>query len=368
MDAARGIDDKAKSLIAGSRNSKLAMIQTDSVVEALKQLWPDLKCPIVTMSTLGDKVLDKALPKIGEKSLFTKDLEIALAEKRVDFLVHSLKDLPTTLPEGMAIGAICKRDNPCDAVLFHPKHGKMTLADLPNGSVVGTSSLRRIAQLKRKYAHLNFENVRGNLNTRLKKLEDDNKYDALILAAAGVRRMNWSDKIGQVLLKEDCLYAVGQGALAVEVKTDDVDSFPVYASLNDEETFLCCVAERSFLKVLGGGCSTPVGVWSNYNKENSELELTGAVLSLDGSTCIKHTISGSVKAVTGEHNDRYVVTKSQVIVNEAFESSVHDAEDIGRKLADALKEQGANDVLTSAQKQIAKTQNDLRTPSQASNA
>eukprot|EP00794_Sanderia_malayensis_P010852 gene10852-12006_t len=302
MDAARGIDDKAKSLIAGSRNSKLAMIQTDSVVEALKQLWPDLKCPIVTMSTLGDKVLDKALPKSG---------------------------FPCAFPERFA-NNIAR-------------------------SVVGTSSLRRIAQLKRKYAHLNFENVRGNLNTRLKKLEDDNKYDALILAAAeGLCQTMPS--FYQVLLKEDCLYAVGQGALAVEVKTDDVDSFPVYASLNDEETFLCCVAERSFLKVLGGGCSTPVGVWSNYNKENSELELTGAVLSLDGKHLHQHTISGSVKAVTGEHND--------LIVNEAFESSVHDAEDIGRKLADALKEQGANDVLTSAQKQIAKTQNDLRTPSQ----
>lgn len=349
------------SLIAGSRDSKLAMIQTECVIAALKEKWTNLKCEIVTMRTFGDKILDKALPKIGEKSLFTKDLEIALADGRVNFLVHSLKDLPTTLPDGMAIGTICKRDDPRDAVLFHPKYHDITLAKLPPGSVVGTSSLRRIAQLRRKYPHLSFENVRGNLNTRLKKLEDDNKYDALILAAAGVRRMNWDDKIGQILEREDCLYAVGQGALAVELKTEDIDHFSLYASIMDIDTLLCCVAERAFLRQLEGGCSTPVGVWCDYNSESSRLKLDGAVLSLDGSTCIKETITKDLHPV-GQPSNEFTVTDSQVVVDNAFSEAVRDAEELGRLLADTLKERGANDVLRVVRGDIAVAQNDLRMP------
>merc|ERR1712168_1220558 len=166
-------DADGETIAVGSRKRTLAVIQTTTIMKLLQNKFPSLQLKMVTMETLGDKILNIALPKIGEKSLFTKDLEVALEQKRVQFLVHSLKDLPTTLPPNMAIGAIIERDNPWDCVLFHPKHKGKVLSDLPADSVVGTSSLRRIAQLKRHFPHLQFKSVRGNLNTRLKKLEEE---------------------------------------------------------------------------------------------------------------------------------------------------------------------------------------------------
>ncbi|XP_065055726.1 porphobilinogen deaminase-like isoform X2 [Rhopilema esculentum] len=312
------------------------------------------------MRTLGDKILNKALPKIGTKSLFTKDLEVALDEGRVNFLVHSLKDLPTSLPDGMAIGAIYVRDDPYDVVLFHPKYKKpISLKELPDGSVIGTSSLRRIAQLKRCYPHLIFESIRGNLNTRLKKLEEDDKYDAIVLAGAGVQRMKWTDKIGQVLHKDDCLYAVGQGALAVEVKTKDTDLFPLFWSLTDVETLLCCVAERMFLRKLEGGCSVPIGVWCTYEKP--KFEMIGAVLSLDGSKCLKRTLHAEIE-LPNKKSDNYIVTESMVIIDSVLERAVLAAEDVGLKLANELKEDGACEILQQAREQISLAQNDLRLP------
>jgi len=271
-----------------------------------------------------------------------------------------LKDLPTTLPVGMAIGTIYKRDDPFDAVIFYPKYDKsMQLKDLPKDSVIGTSSLRRIAQLRRRYPHLIFESVRGNLNTRLKKLDEDDKYDAIILAAAGIQRMKWSDRIGQLLTKEDCLYAVGQGALAVEVKTDDVENFPIYASLTDVNTLLCCVAERMFLRALEGGCSVPIGVWCTY--EAPTFELTGAVLSLDGSTCLMETKITKF-TIPGELSGRFKVTKSMVLIDEVIEEAVMAAEKIGQDVAETLKLKGASKILEQAREQIAVAQNDLRIP------
>ncbi|KAF1485857.1 Porphobilinogen deaminase, partial [Pygoscelis antarcticus] len=190
---------------------QLARIQTDSVVEMLRELYPDLRIEIaVAMSTTGDKILDTALSKIGEKSLFTKELENALERNEVDLVVHSLKDLPTSLPPGFTIGAVCKRENPLDAVVFHPKNCGKTLSLLPEKSVIGTSSLRRAAQLKKKFPQLEFRDIRGNLNTRLKKLDEKEDFSAIILAAAGLKRMGWENRVGQLLSPEDCLYAVGQ--------------------------------------------------------------------------------------------------------------------------------------------------------------
>ncbi|NXY51214.1 HEM3 deaminase, partial [Ceuthmochares aereus] len=214
----------------------------------------------VAMSTTGDKILDTALSKIGEKSLFTKELENALERNEVDLVVHSLKDLPTSLPPGFTIGAVCKRENPLDAVVFHPKNCGKTLSLLPEKSVIGTSSLRRAAQLKKKFPQLEFRDIRGNLNTRIKKLDEREDFSAIILAAAGLKRMGWENRIGQLLSPEDCLYAVGQGALAVEVRAKDQEILNMVSALHDADTVLCCIAERAFMKRLEGGCSVPVAV------------------------------------------------------------------------------------------------------------
>ena len=283
----------------GSRSSELAMIQTRTIVSALQGLYPDIKFEITTMKTIGDKILDKALPKIGQTNLFTKELELALAANEIDMITHSLKDLPTTLPPGMTISVIYKRDNPTDALVLHPKHKGLTIDQLPQGSVIGTSSLRRIAQLKRNYPTLVFKDVRGNLNTRLRKLDEGDgeiRYDALVLATAGLDRMKWGDRISQQLDPAKCLYAVGQGALAVETREDDMRINQLLRPLNDPDTFITCTAERAFLRMLGGGCSVPVGIHSNLAPSTGKICITGAVFSLDGSEMVKDTLEGNLPA------------------------------------------------------------------------
>ncbi|KAL3283326.1 hypothetical protein HHI36_006474 [Cryptolaemus montrouzieri] len=272
-----------KVIKVGSRKSELALIQTRHVISLLEQEYPNKKFEIVTMNTLGDNVLDIPLPKIGEKSLFTKELEAALISGCVDFVVHSLKDLPTVLPDGMTIGAVLTREDPRDALVLHEKYKKCNLKTLPKGSVIGTSSLRRSAQLSRKYPNLIVENIRGNLNTRLKKLDELDKYSAIILAVAGLNRIGWHNRISGVL--EELMYAVGQGALAVECRENDEEIINLLSPLYESETAIKVLAERSFLKTLGGGCSAPVGVTCNLNAEiegKTTLSLSGGVWSLDG--------------------------------------------------------------------------------------
>uniref|UniRef100_A0A2I3LIC5 Porphobilinogen deaminase n=1 Tax=Papio anubis TaxID=9555 RepID=A0A2I3LIC5_PAPAN len=265
----------------------LARIQTDSVVATLKALYPGLQFEIIAMSTTGDKILDTALSKIGEKSLFTKELEHALEKNEVDLVVHSLKDLPTVLPPGFTIGAICKRENPHDAVVFHPKFVGKTLETLPEKSVVGTSSLRRAAQLQRKFSHLEFRSIRGNLNTRLRKLDEQQEFSAIILATAGLQRMGWHNR-------------VGQGALGVEVRAKDQDILDLVGVLHDPETLLRCIAERAFLRHLEGGCSVPVAVHTAM--KDGQLYLTGGVWSLDGSDSIQDTMQATIH-VPAQHED-----------------------------------------------------------------
>jgi hydroxymethylbilane synthase len=211
----------------GSRKSELALVQTNKVIDLLKFHYPEKIFEVVTYDTLGDKFNSLPLPKIGEKSLFTKELELALQRREVDLVVHSLKDLPSSLPKNLRIGAICKRDDPHDCVLYHPKFGSnvtpTSLNSLPNNSTVGSSSIRRISQLKQLYPQLIFLDIRGNVNTRLKKLCECDKYDAIILAKAGVDRMGWQDRIGQILNGDEFFYAVGQGALAVEIRSGMVN-------------------------------------------------------------------------------------------------------------------------------------------------
>lgn len=266
----------------------MALIQTNLVIEKLKTLYPKDNFDIVSMHTIGDRVIDRPLPKIGEKSLFTKELETALTSGEVDLVVHSLKDLPTTLPEGLAIGAILEREDPRDALLLNSKHRGLTLETLPRDSIIGTSSLRRIAQLKRKYPNLIIKDIRGNLQTRLRKLESGD-YDGIILAVAGIHRMGWEHKISEILESSEMMYAVGQGALAVECRVKDCSLF---ALLSDSDTILRSVAERSLLCTLGGGCSAPVAVISELGGDI--LHLTGACWSLDGSSTLQLTLKRSL--------------------------------------------------------------------------
>lgn len=287
------MESDAKNVIrVGSRKSELALIQTNFVIDSLKKLHPDKEFTIVSMTTLGDRILNVSLPKIGEKSLFTKDLEDALRNDSVDFVVHSLKDLPTTLPDGLAIGAVFEREDPRDALVLGDEFKEYTLATLPEGSVIGTSSLRRTAQLRGKYPQLRVADVRGNLNTRLAKLNSGGQYAALLLASAGLHRMGWGDKISKVLPCAEMKYAVGQGALAVECRAGDAQVLSMLAPLSHAETYCRILAERSFLKTLGGGCSAPVGVSTSLKPMDSQfnLSITGAVWSMDGTTKLEHSL------------------------------------------------------------------------------
>ncbi|XP_051494545.1 porphobilinogen deaminase [Apus apus] len=343
-----------RAVRVGTRRSQLARIQTDSVVEMLRELYPDFSFEIVAMSTTGDKILDTALSKIGEKSLFTKELENALERNEVDLVVHSLKDLPTSLPPAFTIGAVCKRENPLDAVVFHPKNCGKTLSLLPEKSVIGTSSLRRAAQLKKKFPQLEFRDIRGNLNTRLKKLDEKEDFSAIILAAAGLKRMGWENRIGQLLTPEDCLYAVGQGALAVEVRAKDQEILNMVSALHDADTVLCCIAERAFMKRLEGGCSVPVAV--NSMLKDDQLYLTGAVYSLDGSDSLKETMQTSVnyplQSEDGPNDDaQHVGITAKNVPSQAQEA----AEGLGVELASLLLSKGAKHILS-----VARQLNDAR--------
>ncbi|XP_066565036.1 hydroxymethylbilane synthase a isoform X2 [Amia ocellicauda] len=338
----------------GTRKSQLARIQTDSVADMLKKLYPELQLEIVAMSTTGDKILDTALSKIGEKSLFTKELENALEKNEVDLVVHSLKDLPTTLPPGFTIGAVLKRENPQDAVVLHPKNAGKTLDSLPEKSVIGTSSLRRAAQLKKRFPHLQFKDIRGNLNTRLKKLDEKDDFSAIILAAAGLQRMGWEKRLGQLLSPEDCMYAVGQGALAVEVRAKDRDILDMVSVLHHPDTVLRCMAERAFLRHLEGGCSVPVAVHTEV--KDSQLYMTGGVYSLDGSESLKETMQTSI-ASDNQVEDRADDSAQRVGITALNVAGVAQdaAERLGTDLAKLLLSKGAKEILT-----VARQLNDAR--------
>ncbi|XP_063491639.1 porphobilinogen deaminase isoform X11 [Symphalangus syndactylus] len=282
---------KMRVIRVGTRKSQLARIQTDSVVATLKALYPGLQFEIIAMSTTGDKILDTALSKIGEKSLFTKELEHALEKNEVDLVVHSLKDLPTVLPPGFTIGAICKRENPHDAVVFHPKFVGKTLETLPEKSVVGTSSLRRAAQLQRKFRHLEFRSIRGNLNTRLRKLDEQQEFSAIILATAGLQRMGWHNRVGQE-----------------------------------------------------GGCSVPVAVHTAM--KDGQLYLTGGVWSLDGSDSIQETMQATIHVPAqhedGPEDDPQLVGITACNIPRGPQLA---AQNLGISLANLLLSKGAKNIL-----------------------
>uniref|UniRef100_A0A8C2L2R3 hydroxymethylbilane synthase n=1 Tax=Cyprinus carpio TaxID=7962 RepID=A0A8C2L2R3_CYPCA len=343
-------DGKVSRVIrVGTRKSQLARIQTDSVVEKLKELHPDVHFEIVAMSTTGDKILDTALSKIGEKIHPSLLLDII-------YVYFAQIYLPTVLPVGFTIGSVLKRENPHDAVVLHPKHKGKRLDSLPSKSVVGTSSLRRAAQLKKRFPHLEFKDIRGNLNTRLKKLDEKDDFSAIILAAAGLRRMGWENRISQILGPEDCMYAVGQGALAVEVRARDQDILEMVSVLNDSDTVLRCISERAFLKHLEGGCSVPVAVYTEI--KNSQLYLTGAVYSLDGSDSLKETMQTSISSDNQVEEQEKVDEKVQRVGITALKVSEADqdaAVKLGVDLGNLLLSKGAKEILT-----VARQLNDAR--------
>jgi len=348
--------ERLKHIKVGSRKSQLALIQTEFVISQLKKTNPDTNFEIVSMSTTGDNNLAVALSKIGEKALFTKELEMALESKQVDFVVHSLKDLPTSLPDGMVIGAVLEREDPRDAAVMKAGNSASCLADLKPGSVVGTSSLRRAAQLKAKHPGLQFHDVRGNLNTRLRKLdEEEGKYSALILAVAGISRMGWSDRISEFLEADSCMHAVGQGALGVECREDDGETLELLAGLHHRETVIATVAERAFMKTLEGGCSVPVAV--NTSVSSVEVSLTGGVWSLDGSKSLKASKSTSFKDNSSSPKRRKsdIDTFAAIKAENMDQDELKAAELVGRSLAEDLLTQGAKSILEEA-----KSQNDKK--------
>ncbi len=273
-------------IVVGTRGSKLALWQADHIAGRLRERHPDCEIVLKHILTTGDKILDVPLAKIGGKGLFTKELEKELLAGGIDLAVHSLKDIPTELPPGLAIGAVTERADPGDA-LVSPRY--KTLAGLPPGARVGTSSLRRRAQLLACRPDLVVTDLRGNLDTRLAKLAE-RELDAVVLAVAGLRRLGWEERITQILPQTVCLPAVGQGALAVEVRAGDARVLAMLAFLHHEETALAVTAERAFLREVEGGCQVPIGVYGRV--EHGALALDAVILSADGTTRLADAIAG----------------------------------------------------------------------------
>lgn len=273
---------EVKTVRIGTRTSQLALWQTNYVKQQLQSHWPYLECRLETFVTKGDKTLDKPLPEIGGKGLFTAELEAALLDGRIDLAVHSLKDLPVDDAPGLTLGAISSRADVRD-VLVTREPGR-TLGNLPMGAIVGTSSLRRRAQLLHARPDLDIRPIRGNVDTRLRKVHEG-EYDAAVLAAAGLTRLGLDEHIAQFLPLDVMLPAPGQGALAIQCRADDADTLTLLAPLNDEDTRACVLAERAFLDALGSGCSLPVGAYATM--QSDEIMLTGLVGAVDGSRVIE---------------------------------------------------------------------------------
>jgi hydroxymethylbilane synthase len=274
-------------LVIGARGSKLSLWQANHIAGLLRTAHPQLTVSIETFVTTGDKFLDAPLAKLGGKGLFTKEIETAMLLGEVDLAVHSLKDMPAELPSGLMIAAVTKRHDPEDAFV---SNSYPSLECLPLGARLGTSSLRRKAQILSKRPDLVVMNLRGNVDTRLRKL-DNGEYDAIVLAVAGLKRLGLGERITQVLPREVCLPAVGQGALAIETRSDDVTVQGLVACLEDNPTRQVITAERAYLQVLEGSCQIPVGVFGQIL--DGKLQLEAVVLSLDGTKKISDVIHGS---------------------------------------------------------------------------
>lgn len=275
-------------IIIGTRGSQLALWQADWVKASLIEKHPGLSVDLLIIKTKGDKITDVPLAKVGGKGLFVKEIEEAISDRRVDLAVHSMKDMPADIPEGLCISAVPERESPEDVLIS--KHG-LLLHQLPQGARIGTSSLRRSAQIKHLRPDAEIVSLRGNLDTRLKKLETEN-FDAIILAAAGVKRLGLEAKITQYLDDTMMLPAVGQGALCIESRKDDSEVLPIIAALDHPPTRTVVMGERAFLNRLEGGCQVPIAAHGKI--ENNRFVISGLVSDIDGKTIVRDTISGSL--------------------------------------------------------------------------
>ena len=296
-----------KHLRIGTRKSKLALWQANYVKERLESRGYSVELVLIT--TTGDKILDAPLAKIGGKGLFVKEIEEALLRGDIDLAVHSLKDVPMVLPEGLILGAITEREEPFDVLISRDGRG---LQELPEGAKVGTSSLRRQVQIKRKRPDLRVETLRGNVDTRLRKLEEG-LYDAIVLAYAGVKRMGFEERVSQVL--EDFIPAVGQGSLAIEIRQEDQRVYEAIAFLDHRESRIRAECERAFLRELQGGCQVPIGAYAWL--EGEKLKLKAFISDLEGRRFLEGVEEGDL----------------------------HQAEQIGKKLARRLLEEGGKAIL-----------------------
>jgi hydroxymethylbilane synthase len=302
-------------LVIGSRGSKLALTQAGMIKAELDARNPSVEVVIEIIKTSGDVKTDP-LSVIGGKGVFTKELEEALLDGRIDVAVHSLKDLPTIIPERLVIAAICKREDPRDALVLNVKL-KGSVADiggLPGNATIGTSSPRRLAQLKYLRADIVFEDLRGNVDTRLRKL-DEGKYDALILACAGLRRLGLEHRISAALPTSQMLPAVGQGALGIETRADDAETIEAISKLDHKFTRIACVAERALLRSLGGGCQLPIAAYAVVREKR--IRLDGLVCDSSGTRMVKDRVSGNLD----------------------------EAEELGARLGEQLLARGARELL-----------------------
>ena len=306
------LNSPAKLVIA-SRESALAMWQAKHIQARLQALYPQCDVSILGMTTMGDQILDSPLSRIGGKGLFVKELENALADGRADLAVHSMKDVPMHLPEGFVLVATGEREDPRDAFV---SNDYARLEDLPAGSVVGTSSLRRQSQLQARFPSLKIESLRGNLQTRLRKL-DEGQYAAIILAAAGLIRLELGHRIRQFISPQESIPAVGQGALGIEINAARTDLKTILAPLNHGDTEQCVLAERGFSRALAGSCTVPLGAYAI--KQGDTITMQGFVASVDGQQMLKETVTGPAA----------------------------DAEKLGQQLALQLVARGADKILAS---------------------
>ncbi|WP_281559161.1 hydroxymethylbilane synthase [Thalassomonas sp. RHCl1] len=302
---------KTTKVRIATRKSALALWQAEYVKAQLEHFHPQVTVELVPMTTKGDIILDTPLAKVGGKGLFVKELEVAMLENRADIAVHSMKDVPVDFPPGLGLEIICPREDPRDAFVSN-KYDK--LAELPQGAIVGTSSLRRQCQLKELRPDLDIRDLRGNVNTRLRKL-DDGEYDAIILASAGLIRLEMSERISDYIEPEVMLPANGQGAVGIECRTDDDTIKALLAPLEDLATRQRVLAERAMNKALEGGCQVPIGSYAVIRED--QLYLRGLVGAVDGSKIIRSEITGSLEQ----------------------------GEDLGEQLAQTLLSQGAAEIL-----------------------
>ncbi|HZV62952.1 MAG TPA: hydroxymethylbilane synthase [Methylophilaceae bacterium] len=275
-----------QKLVIASRESALAMWQARHIQQRLQSLYPGMQVEILGMTTTGDQILDSPLSNIGGKGLFVKELEQALADGRADLAVHSMKDVPMNLPDGFSLAAIGEREDPRDAFVSNNFSG---LEDLPSGSVVGTSSLRRQSQLKARFPHLEVASLRGNVHTRLRKL-DEGQYSAIILAAAGLKRLGLEDRITSLISTGHSIPAVGQGALGIEINAAREDLLKVLAPLAHPETATCVIAERALSRALAGSCQVPIGAFAEMHGQ--EIHMVGFVSSIDGTQMVRDEVRG----------------------------------------------------------------------------